>query len=172
MTHAFTVQHTLENTNLADVRLHMADPEFHIAVCKKVPSENLKILASTQQGQHYTLKREHNLDVHIPDIAKRFLKDAFKLWRDDIWDTAGLTCQSTFRMNMPAAFRCQTRISESANTILVRLDWEVDISIPLIHGILARHAESEIRRFNAIEIGVIHAEVQLRRERSSALPIL
>lgn len=162
MTHRFNVQHTLADASLNDVHLYMADPGFHVAVCRKVPSENLEILDSRLQGQRYTLKREHNLDVNIPDFAKRLLKGAFKLWRDDEWDIGSLTCRSSFRMNMPAAFRCQTRVSERDGKILVDHDWEVDVSVPLIHGLLARHAETEIRRFNQIEIDVIREEIRLR----------
>lgn len=164
MTHRFTVQHALPDTCLDDVRKHMADPEFHTTICRKVPSENLVILESKLAGTRYTLKRQHNLDVNIPDIAKRLLSGAFLLWRDDEWDIDNLTARASFRMNLPAAFRCQTRIRESGSSVLIKHDWEVDIHVPLIHGILARHAETEIRRFNQIELDVIRDEVRLRQQ--------
>lgn len=142
----------------------MSAPEFHECVCRKVPSTNLRILKSTLSGPLYSLRREHNLDVNIPDIARKFLKDAFKLWRDDDWDFDGLTCHTRFKMNMPAEFSCATRIAEADGSVIVIQAWEVKVNVPLIHGILARHAEAEIRRFNAIEIAVIEQEVMSRLE--------
>jgi hypothetical protein len=35
-------------------------------------------------GDIYTLRREYNLDVNIPDVAKKLLKNAFRLKRSDI----------------------------------------------------------------------------------------
>lgn len=161
MTHRFSVRHVLGNGRLSDIQPLLATPEFHLAVCRKVPSENLRIVSSTMDGDRYTLAREHNLDVNIPELAKRFLQGAFKLWRDDEWSLGTLSCRSRFRMNMPAEFRCTTRLKESSHGLEVHHEWEVDVRVPLIHGVLARHAESEIRRFNAIELEVMRAEVAL-----------
>lgn len=162
MTHKFSIQHPLQGTTLQDVRAHVADPDFHTTICRKVPSENLVILESALDGQRYTLKRQHNLDVNIPDIAKKLLKGAFMLWRDDEWDIDALTARSRFRMNLPAEFRCTTRIVGGGSNLRIEIDWEVEVNVPLISGLLARHAEAEIRRFNQIELNIIQEEVRRR----------
>lgn len=51
MPHRFSVRHALPDTRLDDVRQHMADPDFHTAVCRKVPSENLVIRDEIEQRQ-------------------------------------------------------------------------------------------------------------------------
>lgn len=46
--------------------------------------------------------------------------------------------------------------------VVAHHDWEVDVHVPLVHGILARHAEGEIRRFNQIELDIIQQELDLK----------
>lgn len=159
MTHKFNVRHTLFDVSMEHVRHVVAKPDFHETVCRKVPSSNLTILESSLQEGRYSLRREHNLDVNIPDLAKKFLKEAFKLWRHDEWDIHSLTCRTHFKLNMPAEFRCKVSILAEGSQLLVNHDWEVDVHVPFINGILAKHAESEIRRFNQIEFDTIRQEI-------------
>lgn len=163
MTHRFNVRHAVTSVTLPEVRQLMALPGFHEGVARKVPGFNLKILASVLTDSGYLMKREVNMDVNIPDIAKKFLKDAFKVWRTEEWDIDTLTCRLHMQLNMPAEFRCTIRLVEEGSAIVANHDWEVDVHVPLIHGILARHAESEIRRFNQIEIEALQREIHARR---------
>jgi len=43
-------------------------------VCKRIPGENLEIIESNINGDIYTLRREYNLDVNIPEVAKKLEK--------------------------------------------------------------------------------------------------
>ncbi len=160
MAHHFTVKQVLMPGTLQQARIALSNPEFHLAVCHKVPSENLQVLSSTLNGSQYVLKRTHNLDVNIPEIAKKLLNGAFKLNRQDEWDINSLQCQSSFSMNMPSSFRNFTRLTEEDGNLVISVDWEVKVTVPLIGGILARHAESEIRRFSDIELQVVRDEIQ------------
>ncbi len=69
---------------------------------ERIPGENLEILESKKMGDMYTLKRAYSLDVNIPDIAKKFLKDAFRLQRTDISDLAALTSDVKLRSKFTA----------------------------------------------------------------------
>ena len=160
MAHHFTVKEVLMPGTLEQARIALSNPEFHLAVCHKVPSENLQVLSSTLNGSQYLLKRTHNLDVNIPEVAKKLLSGAFKLNRQDEWDIDKLQCQSSFTMNMPSSFRNHMRVTEENGNLMITVDWEVKVSVPLIGGMLARHAESEIRRFSDIELQVVRDEIQ------------
>lgn len=54
-----------------------------------------------KQGHLYTLKRAYNLDVKIPDIAKKLLKDAFRLQRTDVSNLEEMTSVVELGANLP-----------------------------------------------------------------------
>lgn len=159
MAHKFTVQIPLRGVSLQDARQMLGQPAFHEAVARKIPGGNLDLQHSGRAGRTYSMKREYNLDVDIHELAKKLLKGAFRLKREDEWDVDALTCRSRFGMNLPADLSCQTRLAEQGGAVVVHTDWEVNVRVPLVHGILARHAEGEIRRFSAAEVEVIQAEI-------------
>ena len=78
MAHQFVVNATINGVSLDDFRRLAANISLHENVCRRIPGEKLEILESNKVGDIYTLKRAYNLDVNIPDIAKKFLKDAFR----------------------------------------------------------------------------------------------
>lgn len=162
MTHCFNVRHTLEGGTLEETRQMIGSPEFQEEVARKVPGFNLTILESSRTGNRYVMRREVNMDVDMPDIAKKLLTDAFRVWRDEEWDLDTLTCRARTRMNLPAEFRVTARLTQEGRRILVNFDWEVDVDIPLVRGFLEKHAEGEIRRFNRLELEVVQ---QVIRER-------
>ena len=84
MAHQFVVNATIKGVSLDDFRRLAANISLHEKVCRRIPGEKLEILESNKVGDIYTLKRAYNLDVNIPDIAKKFLKDAFRLQRTDV----------------------------------------------------------------------------------------
>ena len=79
MAHQFTVNATIHGVSIDEFKRLVADVALHEAVCKRIPAENLEILESKKNGDIYTLRRAYNLDVNIPDMAKKLLKDAFEL---------------------------------------------------------------------------------------------
>ena len=79
MAHQFVVNATINGVSLDDFRRLAANISLHEKVCRRIPGEKLEILESNKVGDIYTLKRAYNLDVNIPDIAKKFLKDAFRV---------------------------------------------------------------------------------------------
>ncbi|MCD6060620.1 MAG: hypothetical protein K0R03_1621 [Moraxellaceae bacterium] len=162
MTHRFNVKHYLEGGTLEETRESVGTPAFQEEVARKAPGFNLKILESTRSGNRYVMRREVNMDVDIPDIARRLLRDAFKVWRDEEWDLDTLTCRARTKMNLPAEFRVTAKLTQEGSRILANFDWEVDVNIPLVRGFLEKHAEGEIRRFNQLEMDVVQ---QVIRER-------
>jgi hypothetical protein len=83
--------------------------------------------------------------------------------REDEWDVEALTCRSRFVPNLPADVSCTTQLREQGGQLVVNHDWEVNVRIPLVHNIIAKHAEGEIRRFNQKEIEVIQEELDARK---------
>lgn len=118
MTHRFSVKYHLDGGTLEETRQMIGAPDFQEEVARKVPGFNLEILESKLTGSRYVMRREVNMDVDIPDIAKKFLKDAFKVWRNEVWDVDTLTCRAHTKMNLPAEFRCTVRLTQEGSRIL------------------------------------------------------
>ena len=78
MTHSFTIDSTIEGVSIDDFKRLAADTALHEAVCRRIPGDNLEIIESQIQDNIYTLRRAYNLQVNMPDIAKKLLKDAFQ----------------------------------------------------------------------------------------------
>ncbi len=160
MAHQFTVKATIHGISLQDFKQLAAETTLHEAVCKRIPGENLDILHSEVNGNFYTLKRAYNLDVNIPDMAKKFLKDAFRLKRTDVTNLEQLTSTVELGANLPLKANCARKVSGDEQQVHIQLDWEVNVKVPLIGGILERHAEGEIRKFSEIEIEIVEDEMK------------
>ena len=160
MAHQFTVHAVIQGISVQDFKRLAADISLHEAVCKRIPGENLEILESQKKGDIYTLKRAYNLEVNIPDIAKKFLKDAFRLKRTDISDLSNMTSEVTLDPNLPLEARCQRTVLGDDSHIQFELEWTVKVKVPLIGGMLEKHAEGEIRRFSQLEIEIVEDELR------------
>lgn len=163
MAHKFNARFALKGVSLQDARTVLGTPAFHEAVSKKIPGSNLNVLHSGRSGPRYAMIREYDLDIDIHELAKKLLRGGFRMRREDEWDVETLSCRSRFVPNLPADVSCATRLIEQDGEIVVSHDWEVNVRIPLVHNIIARHAEGEIRRFNQLEIAVIQEELDARR---------
>lgn len=151
MTHKFQIQHDVSEFNLENFRAALANPAFHAELAEKLPGTKVVISRSECVDNQYYMARELNLEANIPKLAQKFLKDALRIKRVENWNLDNMTVELTFVLNMPAEFRCHGSIVQQGKQMLFKQEWEVDVRIPLIHGVLSRHAEEEIRRFNEIE---------------------
>lgn len=159
MAHTFVVNASIHGVSLDDFKRLASDIELHEVVCKRIPGDNIEILQSEKQGDIYTLKRAYDLDVNIPDVAKKMLKGAFRLKRTDISDLNAMTSTIELGANLPLQASCKRSVKGTANQIDFQLEWTVKVKVPLISGMLERHAEGEIRKFSQIEIGIIEDEI-------------
>ncbi|RYZ78461.1 MAG: hypothetical protein EOO68_40300, partial [Moraxellaceae bacterium] len=101
MAHQFTIHSTIHCVSLDDFKRLVRDTSLHEAVCRRIPGENLEILESNISGDIYTMRREYNLDVNIPDIAKKLLKNAFRLKRKDVTNIQTLNSTVELGANLP-----------------------------------------------------------------------
>ena len=162
MAHQFTINSTISGVSIIDFKRLARDTSLHEEVCRRIPGENLQIIESAIQGDIYTLRRAYNLDVNIPDIAKKLLKDAFRLKRTDISNLDTLVSTVELGANLPFDASCQRSITGNENQLNIKLDWSVKVKVPLIGGILEKHAESEIRKFSDIEISIIEELLKIK----------
>jgi len=160
MAHRFTVHATIPGVSLSDFKRLSADPSLHEKVCRRIPGDKLEILESRIDQGVYTLKRAYNLDVNIPDIAKKLLKDAFRLRRTDITNLEALTSTVALGANLPLEASCDRSVTGDDQQIHIKLDWQVKVKVPLIGGMLEKHAEGEIRKFSDIEIEIVEDELR------------
>ena len=160
MAHQFTVNATISGVSLNDFKRLAANTSLHEAVCKRIPGENLEIIESKVEGNTYTLRRAHNLDVNIPDNAKKLLKDAFRLNRSDVTNLEAMTSKVELGANLPLAASCNRSVTGDDNQVNIKLDWDVKVKVPLIGGLLEKHAEGEIRKFTDLEIEIIEDELK------------
>jgi len=160
MAHRFTVNATIRGISLEDFKRLAADTSLHEKVCRRIPGENLQIIESKIEGDFYTLRRAYNLDVNIPDIAKKILKDAFRLKRTDITNLQAMTSTVELGANLPLSANCNRSVTGDDKQIDIKLDWHVSVKVPLIGGMLEKHAEGEIRKFTDLELEIIEDELK------------
>lgn len=101
------------------------------------------------------------MDLDIPDIIHKLLKGAFRLQRNDLWDLEKLSSESSLKANLPGIVTFKTKLLEAQNNIKIQQEWKLDISVPLIHKVIAKFAETEIRKFHAIEVGIIQKQLSV-----------
>lgn len=160
MAHQFTVNATIHGVSIDQFTRLVADTSLHEAVCRRIPGENLEIIESTVAGDLYTLRREYNLDVNIPDVAKKLLKNAFRLKRTDITHLKNLTSTVELGANLPLEAKGERRVTGDSDKINLELKWTVKVKVPLVGGMLERHAEGEIRKFSDLEIQIVEDELK------------
>lgn len=160
MAHQFTVDASISGVSLEQFKQLIKDTDLHEAVCRRIPGDNLEILESNLTGDIYTLRREYNLDVNIPDIAKKLLKDAFRLKRSDVTNVDQLTSTVELGANLPLQATSHRTVTGDANQVNFKLNWIVKVKVPLIGGMLEKHAEGEIRRFSDLEISIVEDEIK------------
>lgn len=160
MTHQFTVNVKIEGISLQEFKRLAEDIQLHENICRRIPGHNLEILQSERHGDFYTLKRSYNLDVHLPDIAQKLLKDAFRLKRTDVSDFSAMTSSVDLTANLPLEAQCQRSVKGDAQHIEFQLVWTVKVKVPLIAGMLERHAEKEIRKFSLVELEIVEDELR------------
>ena len=151
MAHQFTVNETIHGVSIEDFSRLVAMTSLHEAVCKRIPGENLEIIESAVKGDIYTLRREYNLDVNIPDVAKKLLKNAFRLKRSDITDLKNLTSTVELGANLPLEAKAERKVTGNSEKVEIALTWTVKVKVPLIGGMLEKHADGEIRKFSQQE---------------------
>ncbi|ESK57337.1 MAG: DUF2505 family protein [Moraxellaceae bacterium] len=160
MAHQFTVNETIHGVSIEDFSRLVAMTSLHEAVCKRIPGENLEIVESVVKGDIYTLRREYNLDVNIPEVAKKLLKNAFRLKRSDITDLKNLTSTVELGANLPLEAKAERKVTGNSEKVEIALTWTVKVKVPLIGGMLEKHAEGEIRKFSQLEIEIVEEELK------------
>lgn len=160
MAHQFTVNETIHGVSIDDFSRLVAMTSLHEAVCKRIPGENLEIVESVIKGDIYTLRREYNLDVNIPEVAKKLLKNAFRLKRSDITDLKNLTSTVELGANLPLEAKAERKVTGNSEKVEIALTWTVKVKVPLIGGMLEKHAEGEIRKFSQLEIEIVEEELK------------
>jgi hypothetical protein len=160
MAHQFTVNETIHGVSIEDFSRLVAMTSLHEAVCKRIPGENLEIVESVVKGDIYTLRREYNLDVNIPEVAKKLLKNAFRLKRSDVTDLRNLTSTVELGANLPLEAKAERKVTGNSEKVDIALTWTVKVKVPLIGGMLEKHAEGEIRKFSQLEIEIVEEELK------------
>lgn len=160
MAHQFKMIKTIEGISLQTFKQLASDVSLHENVCRRIPGQNIQILRSEKQGNIYTLERSYHLDVHIPDLAKKFLKDAFCLKRKDVSDLEAMRSVVELGANLPLEAHCERQVTGDDEQICFELHWTVRVKVPLVSGLLERHAEGEIRKFSEIEIAIVEDELR------------
>ena len=62
--------------------------------------------------------------------------------------------------NFPLTASCNRSVTGDDNQVNIKLDWDVKVKVPLIGGLLEKHAEGEIRKFTDLEIEIIEDELK------------
>ncbi|HQZ59104.1 MAG TPA: DUF2505 family protein [Acinetobacter sp.] len=160
MAHQFTITETIQGVSIEQFAEIVKDTSLHEAVCRRIPGENLEILESKISGDIYTMRREYNLDVNIPDVAKKLLKNAFRLKRTDVTNLKNLTSTVELGANLPLEAKAERTVTGNSEQVDISLTWTVKVKVPLVGGMLERHAEGEIRKFSLLELEIVEDELK------------
>lgn len=160
MAHQFTINATIPGISINDFKRLAADKSLHEAVCRRIPGENLEILESNINGDTYTLRREYNLDVNIPDIAKKLLKNAFRLKRSDVTNLKAMTSVVELGANLPLEAKGERTVTGDKDKLNITMVWTVKVKVPLVGGMLEKHAEGEVRKFTQLELEIVEDEAK------------
>jgi hypothetical protein len=160
MAHQFTINKTIHGISLEKFTELAADISLHEIVCRRIPCENLEITESKISGDIYIMRREYNPDVNIPDIAKKLLKNAFRLKRTDITNLKNLYSTVELGANLPLIATAEREVEGNSEKIDIILTWTVKVKVPLFGGMLEKHAEGEIRKFTEIEFDIVEDELR------------
>lgn len=160
MAHQFTIHTTVHGISVDDFKRLVADTSLHEAVCRRIPGENLEILESNISGDTYTMRREYNLDVNIPDIAKKLLKNAFRLKRKDVTNIKTLHSTVELGANLPLEAKGERSVTGDGDKLDIKMVWTVKVKVPLVGGMLEKHAEGEIRKFTQLELEIVEDEAK------------
>lgn len=160
MAHQFTIHTTVHGISVDDFKRLVADTSLHEAVCRRIPGENLEILESNISGDTYTMRREYNLDVNIPDIAKKLLKNAFRLKRKDVTNIKTLHSSVELGANLALEAKGERSVTGDGDKLDIKMVWTVKVKVPLVGGMLEKHAEGEIRKFTQLELEIVEDEAK------------
>lgn len=162
MAHQFTIQHTIFGVSLNDFKALVQDIDLHESVCRRIPGENLDILESKIVDQTYTLSRSYDLNVNVPDIIKKLLKNAFRVKRTDTVDLEQLISMIELDTSLPIEANCKRVVTGSDQQIEVLVNWTVTAKLPFVGEKVEKHAEGEIRKFSILELQIIEEELKAR----------
>jgi uncharacterized protein (UPF0264 family) len=160
MAHQFTIHKTIQGISLEKFTELAADVSLHEVICRRIPGENLEITESKISGDIYTMRREYNLDVNIPEVAKKLLKNAFRLKRTDITNLKNLHSTIELGANLPLVATAVREVVGNSEKIDVTLTWTVKVKVMLVGGMLEKHAEGEIRKFSELEFEIVEDEIR------------
>jgi hypothetical protein len=159
MAHTFQIQHEIPNFSIEQIKAALIQPRFHENLWPRLPGTKVVVARSEAVDGVYYVERSLNLEADIPKVVKKMLSDALRVKRVEEWNSNTGVAELKFMLNLPAEFRCKSRVAEDNGRVMMKQDWEVDVNVPLIHGMLSRHAESEIRKFNQIEFDAFLANM-------------
>lgn len=159
MAHTFQIQHEVPHFSIEQIKAALIQPRFHESLWPRLPGTKVVVERSEAIDGVYYVERSLNLDADIPKVVKKMLSDALRVKRVEAWNANSNTAELKFILNLPAEFRCLSRMENENGRVMMKQDWEVDVHIPLIQGMLSRHAESEIRKFNQIEFDAFLANM-------------
>ena len=92
--------------------------------------------------------------------TKKLLKNAFRLKRSDITNLKNLTSTVELGANLPLEAKAERKVTGNSEKVDISLTWNVKVKVPLIGGMLEKHAEGEIRKFSQLEIEIVEDELK------------
>ena len=71
-----------------------------------------------------------------------------------------LTSTVELGANLPLEAKAERKVTGNGNQVDITLTWTVKVKVPLIGGMLEKHAEGEIRKSSQLEIEIVEDELK------------
>lgn len=62
--------------------------------------------------------------------------------------------------NLPLTATSERTVIGDSQKVEITLIWTVKVKVPIVSGMLERHAESEIRKFSQLELDIVADELK------------
>ena len=133
-----TIDYTVPSDRLLAI---FSEPDFVLEKYAAQGASNIRLLKDERDGDRvrFTVTRDVAVQVDVPAFARSLVPSTITLIQTDSWDSA--TRQGSLEIEfqgMPVKLRCDMRLEDRAGLAHHVLDFDIQVSVPLIGGKLEK----------------------------------
>lgn len=139
--------------------------EFLQAKYEGQGATNIRLLDQSRDGDttRYTFTRDVPAQVDIPAFARSLVPSTITLVQTDTWNAATRTGRLDIEFQgMPVKVRCDMRLEDRGASTHHTLDFDIQVSVPLIGGklekLLAEDLQMKFKDDTAVSLALVMAD--------------
>ncbi|MEQ1438835.1 DUF2505 domain-containing protein [Fontimonas sp. SYSU GA230001] len=129
----------------ADVVIRMmTDREFHTRRLERLGTSRYRVLEHAFDGQDFRIRIERHVPVRMPGLKGGAETVVVNEERWNVATRAGSVVVEAG--GMPVQMSCTTRIADDGDGCVLRFDWDIDASIPLVGKTLEKFIVADMEQ--------------------------